>query len=52
MAVAKTAAGKATALTGFVCEIKGEQHLFQQGQRVTADHPAVKAHPELFEKET
>jgi hypothetical protein len=51
MAAAKTQA-KATALTGFVCEIKGEQHLFQQGQQVPADHPAVKAHPELFEKET
>ena len=30
-------------------EIKGEQHLLQQGQRVPAEHPAVKAHPELFE---
>jgi hypothetical protein len=50
MATAETAA-KATALTGFVCKIKGDEHLFQQGQQVPADHPAVKAHPELFEKE-
>jgi hypothetical protein len=34
---------------GFICSIKGEEHLIQQGRKLPSDHPVVKQHPELFE---
>jgi hypothetical protein len=37
------------AVTSFVCEVKGEQHLIRSGEVLPSTHPAVKQHPELFE---
>ncbi len=36
------------ATTSFVCEMKGEQVIVHAGDVLPANHPAVKAHPELF----
>jgi hypothetical protein len=33
---------------GFICQVKGVEHLVRQGETVPPDHPAAKAHPELF----
>jgi hypothetical protein len=44
MAVAKTL----VALTSFACEVKGVEHQIRQGDKVPANHPAVKGREELF----
>jgi len=37
------------ARTSFACEVKGVDHVINQGQVVASNHPAVKGREELFE---
>jgi hypothetical protein len=37
------------AVTSFVCEVKGVEHIIRQGDVVPVSHPAVKGREELFE---
>jgi hypothetical protein len=39
------------AITSFVTEVKGEEHLVHAGEVLPPGHPVVKARPELFEPE-
>jgi hypothetical protein len=48
VAAAKAPTTYLVARTGFICEVRGVEHLIQQNQRVPADHPVAKKHPELF----
>jgi hypothetical protein len=45
MAAAKTLVAR----TSFACEVKGVDHVINQGQVVASNHPAVKGREELFE---
>ena len=38
----------ATAATSFACTVDGQEHFVNERQELADDHPAVKAHPELF----
>jgi len=37
------------AITSFVCEVKGVEHVIRQGDKVSSTHPVVKGREELFE---
>jgi hypothetical protein len=33
---------------GFVCNVKGVEYVVKQAERLTSDHPVVKACPDLY----
>ena len=39
------------ATTSFASEVKGTTYIVGAGELVTSNHPAAKAHPELFREE-
>jgi hypothetical protein len=52
MPAARKSPAKTTLLAakdGFICEVRGVEHLIKQGEKLPSDHPVAKAYPDLFE---
>jgi hypothetical protein len=44
--------GVVVALESFAADVEGTLHVVHATERLPADHPAVKAHPERFRQKT